>query len=315
MHKLRLLFLRPFSERSIKQIYSSLENFYEFIYPNFFDDNELLKYAPTADVVLGNKVSDEFLYSSKNLKLFQTPSSGVEELNINLLNELGVEIGNSNSHSIFVAEHAISLALGMLKKTYIHSEELLKRAKDKKDFGDIKFETDTLIGKSIGFVGFGNINSAINQFLKPFKNKVYVFSRNKKVGETNINISELFKKSDLIFIALPLNKSTRNIINSEHLKLKNPCPYLINIGRAEVINREDLLEALNSNSIRGFASDVPYGGKNNLCGHNEFLNYKNAFLSPHVGSSIKDTTPYLKGVIENLIEYASSKKLLSKPNL
>ena len=70
MNKLKLLFLRPFNERSKNQIFNSLGKFYELIYPNFFDDNELLKYAPIADVVLGNSVSDEFLYSTKNLKLF-----------------------------------------------------------------------------------------------------------------------------------------------------------------------------------------------------------------------------------------------------
>ncbi len=315
MNKLKLLFLRPFNERSKNQLFKALENFYEIIYPNVFDDNEFLKYASTADVVLGNNVSDEFLYSTNNLKLFQTPSSGVDELNIKLLTELGVEIGNSNTHSDFVAEHAISLALGMLKKTKIHSEQLLERNRNNKDFINIRFETDTLIGKSVGFVGFGNINNAIYKFLKPFKNKVYIFSRKKKIGKCNIGILELFKKSDLIFIALPLNKSTKNIINSEHLKIKSPCPYLINVGRAEVINQVDLLNVLKTNSIKGFASDVPYGGKNNLSGHDEFLNFKNAFLSPHVGSSVKDITPYLKGVIENLIEYASSKKLISRPNL
>ena len=310
-----MLFLRPFNERSKNQIFNSLGKFYELIYPNFFDDNELLKYAPIADVVLGNSVSDEFLYSTKNLKLFQTPSSGVDELNIKLLIKLGVEVGNSNSHSDFVAEHAIALALGMLKKTNLHSKQLLERAKKNKDFLDMRFETDTLIGKSVGFVGFGNINNAINKFLKPFKNKVYVFSRKKEIGNHNLSILELFRKSDLIFIALPLNKSTKNIINSEHLKIKSPCPYLINVGRAEVINKDDLLNALKSNTIRGFASDVPYGGKNNLSGHDEFLHYKNAFLSPHVGSNVKDITPYLKGVIDNLIEYASSQKLISRPNL
>ena len=174
MNKLKLLFLRPFNERSKNQLFKALENFYEIIYPNVFDDNEFLKYASTADVVLGNNVSDEFLYSTNNLKLFQTPSSGVDELNIKLLTELGVEIGNSNTHSDFVAEHAISLALGMLKKTKIHSEQLLERNRNNKDFINIRFETDTLIGKSVGFVGFGNINNAIYKFLKPFKNKVYI---------------------------------------------------------------------------------------------------------------------------------------------
>ena len=261
MKKLKLLFLRPFNEKSRNEIFNSLNEFYEFIYPESFKENIILKYAPLAEVALGNKVSDQFLYNAKKLKLLQTPSSGVEELNTKLIRELGIQVANSCSHAPFVAEHAIALALGMLKKISYHNKVLEHKKNNNFSLNENKFDTDTLIGKSIGFIGFGNINNAIYNFLKPFKNEFYFFCRNSKNKDQIISIHEIFRKSDLIFVALPLTESTKNIINIEHFQVKNPCPYIVNIGRAETINKNDLLYVLKNNLIKGFASDVPYGGK------------------------------------------------------
>ena len=67
---------------------------------------------------------------------------------------------------------------------------------------------------------------------------------------------EVLKESDVVSIHMPSTPETNGSINSETLKLMKPDAVLVNVGRGEVINEADLIEALKSKVIAGAALDV-----------------------------------------------------------
>jgi phosphoglycerate dehydrogenase-like enzyme len=66
-------------------------------------------------------------------------------------------------------------------------------------------------------------------------------------------------QSDYLIVQLPLNAQTRGIINRDRLAQLKRGAMLINVARAELIERDALVEALDSGRLGGFGLDVGYG--------------------------------------------------------
>src|SRR5205807_10492109 len=71
-------------------------------------------------------------------------------------------------------------------------------------------------------------------------------------------LHELMVQSDYIVVQLPLNESTRGIIDAAALAHAKPGAYLINCARAELVDHAALVAALDSGRLGGLALDVGY---------------------------------------------------------
>ena len=69
-------------------------------------------------------------------------------------------------------------------------------------------------------------------------------------------IEELLKEADLVSIHTPSLESTRHMINKDRLKLMKKSALIINTSRGDVINTQDLLEALQNGEIAGAGLDT-----------------------------------------------------------
>jgi phosphoglycerate dehydrogenase-like enzyme len=92
-------------------------------------------------------------------------------------------------------------------------------------------------------------------------------------------LNELLETSDFISIHVPLSPSTRGLLNREALRRIKQGAILVNVARAEVIEREALLEALEAGRLGGFALDVGYDEPAKK--GEPLLKYKNVILVPH----------------------------------
>jgi phosphoglycerate dehydrogenase-like enzyme len=71
-------------------------------------------------------------------------------------------------------------------------------------------------------------------------------------------LEELMAQSDYIVVQLPLNDSTQGIIGRKALRAVKPGALLINTARAALVDREALIEALDSGRLAGVGMDVGY---------------------------------------------------------
>jgi phosphoglycerate dehydrogenase-like enzyme len=147
-----------------------------------------------------------------------------------------------------------------------------------------------LYGSTLGIIGLGEIGREIAIRATAFGMKILYFQRSRlsaseehSFGASYSSLESLLAKSDMIIPQLPLHPSTENFVNHERLALMKPGACIVNVSRAEVIDREALLEALRSGHLGGFALDSLYEepGRSD----DELLSFSNAILTPHMAGS------------------------------
>jgi D-lactate dehydrogenase len=187
-------------------------------------------------VFIHSKITKEVLEKFPKLKYIQTRSTGVDHLDLKEIYERGLVASNVVGYAgPAVGEFAYSLLFEAIRKTYIAINRLKNGNLNYSDLKGTEIE-----GKTIGVLGLGTIGGYIAKIGKGFGAKIIGFNRSEKnikgVEYTN-SLEFVLKKSDFLFIALPLTKSTKNLINLENIALFKG-NVIVNPARAEIISKE-----------------------------------------------------------------------------
>jgi phosphoglycerate dehydrogenase-like enzyme len=147
-----------------------------------------------------------------------------------------------------------------------------------------------LNGSTLGIIGLGEIGRELAVRATAFGMTTHYFQRTKlgQDDEHTLNVSYrpldlLLANSDWIVPQLPLDASTLGLINRERLNLVKPGACIVNVSRAELIDRTALLEALRSGRLGGFALDPLYEEPGRP--DDELLSFDNVILTPHMAGS------------------------------
>jgi phosphoglycerate dehydrogenase-like enzyme len=160
-----------------------------------------------------------------------------------------------------------------------------------------------LNGSSIGIIGLGEIGREIAQRATAFGMTVFYFQRTRlapadeeSLGVTYRPLELLLAESDWVVPQLPLDASTLHFLNRERLAAMKSGACIVNVSRAELIDRQALLEALRSGHLAGFALDSQYEEPGRP--DDELLSFDNVILTPHMAGS-----PRLNGLadIEDIV--------------
>jgi phosphoglycerate dehydrogenase-like enzyme len=115
----------------------------------------------------------------------------------------------------------------------------------------------------------------------------------------------LLAESDWIVPQLPADPSTRHFLGPEQLAQIRPGACLINISRADVVDRTALIAALHSGRLGGFALDPLYDepGRDD----DELLAFDNVILTPHMAGSprsngLGDMEDLITGLAQAMVE-------------
>jgi D-3-phosphoglycerate dehydrogenase len=99
-------------------------------------------------------------------------------------------------------------------------------------------------------------------------------------GVRKVELSELFRKSDIVTIHAPLNNETRKMIGLKALELMKETAYLVNTARGPIVDERALIEALQVHKLAGAALDVTE--EEPIPNNHPFLKMENVILTPHV---------------------------------
>jgi len=260
----------------------------------------------SAAAVLARVLTRGMLDRFTGLEFVQTPSAGVEGIDLAAVAERGVWLANSHSSAPYVAEYAVALLLAGLKGIPIVDRSL--RAGEKPAAG----WPTSLSGKTVGIAGFGYIGQAIAKQLRGFDVDILCFRQGRPEGDQNraggrqVGFGELLERSDALFICLPLTENTRNLFDARALSALKPSVYIVNVGRAEVMEKSAIVDALAGNALSGLALDVWWEGEPIP---ETFLNDDRIILSSHRAGGDVEGPTYLQGAIDSLLEFATGKPL------
>lgn len=184
-----------------------------------------------------------------------------------------------------VAEMFIANVITFLRKT-LPAVEWLKGGKwgEGAHTSYLQFKGNELAGKTIGMVGFGAVGQRIANMVKHFPCHIRFYDPYIKSPDTayeKTTIEDIFEISDIVSIHLPVNEHTKGMIDSSLLSRMKPDAIFVNSARAVVVNRNDLLDILENNKIRGAVLDVfdhePPDGIDN-----KIIHLPNVLATPHI---------------------------------
>ena len=234
-------------------------------------------------------------------KIMQIWSSGYDKFNIEDAHNRGILVANNHgSNAISVAEHTILMMLGVSRR----APEMHNRVTTGNWAGnDHGMTSYSLSGKTLGIVGLGNIGTLVAKRAEALGMKITFadpgVTASPSPGWEKQTFEELLTRSEYVTFHVHLAPETKNIINSTNIGLLKKKPFLINVSRAELIEREALLDALESQAIRGVAIDAHYQEPTEPS--DELFSFDNVFYSPHIaGSTVDSYQETVRACVENI---------------
>jgi len=304
------------NEERISKIWEAKLNSNDEIYPQ----NKLIELSKGCDGILcsiTDKIDEKTINQlSDSIKIISNFAVGIG--NIDTKAARGKNIVVTNTPDVLTnatAEIVMLLILGAARR----ASEGIKWVKNK----NWKWSADFLIGKQLsesrlGILGMGRIGRAVAKRAKAFGMEIHYHNRSKlksSLEEGAIyhhNIKSLFSVSDVLSINCPATKETENIINAKTLEYFPKGAIITNSARGDMIDDKAMINALNKKKIYALGLDV-YKGEPNL--NSGYLNIKNVFILPHLGSATKETRTAMANLaIDNLDEFFKTGNCKNKVN-
>jgi len=225
---------------------------------------EFIQAAGDAEYYLGlaRRMGGEFFRSAPNLKLVQLLSAGYDHVDIEAARKAKVPVcNNGGANALAVAEHTIMLILAVLKRVVQFHNSVAAGKWRVGNPADVRVYE--MGNKTLGIVGLGNIGKKVARRARAFETKVqyYDIRRLSEADEDALGVrfvlfDELLRTSDIVSLHVPLDDSSRNLIDARALGLMKREAIIVNTCRGPVIDENALYEALKSNRIAGAGLDV-----------------------------------------------------------
>ncbi len=156
-----------------------------------------------------------------------------------------------------VAEYSLALMLSLNRK--IHRAYWRTRDGNFSLNGLMGFD---MHGKTIGIIGTGKIAKILIRMLKGFGMRILAYDLypDMKFAEEEsfsyVSLDELYRESDIISLHCPLTDQTKYMIDKNSIDKMKEGVMIINTGRGQLINTNDLIEGLKEKKIMAAGLDV-----------------------------------------------------------
>jgi len=210
-------------------------------------DSPTSKDLEDADVLIGWPSRINLVIEKcKNLKMIQTFSAGVDNLEFKLIPPHVKIFSNAGSYALPVAEHAWGLILAAAKGVNIKE----------------RLTAYQIYGRTLLVVGGGGIGTEVARLGRSFKTfnvgisrsfkDITVFDKTDEITK----VKEYVREADIIVDTLPLNLKTKGILNYDLLSgIKKNC-IIVNVGRGETVDEDGMFKLLSERNDIRFATDV-----------------------------------------------------------
>ena len=146
-----------------------------------------------------------------------------------------------------------------------------------------------LNGATLGIIGVGEIGREIAIRAAAFGMRILYYQRTRlpaaeerELEAAYVPLETLLAQSDWVVPQLPGGPATRSFIGSAQFAQMKPGAFLVNVARADIVDRAAMIEALTSGRLGGFALDPLYEAPGR--DDDELLQFKNVILTPHLAA-------------------------------
>jgi phosphoglycerate dehydrogenase-like enzyme len=271
---------------------------------------ELLRGATKA--IAGLDVLDAAVFDAlPELRLVSKYGVGLDMIDLEAAQRRGVAVRwTPGVNRQAVAELAIAFMIELARSIHPLANELSRGAWRQPGGRQLSSAT-------VGVIGCGQVGQTVARLCRAFGASVIahdirtdeVFYR--EHGVTPVSLDTLLRTADFVTLHVPLDGSTRNLIDERALRLMNPTTFLVNTARGGIVDERALMAALVAGRLAGAAADVftvePPG-------ESELVRLPNFIGTPHIGGSTSEAALAMgRAAIAGLEESSDTIDLTSNP--
>lgn len=241
-----------------------------------------------AEIVVINKtpISRATLDACPNIRLIAVLATGYNVVDCVYAAEKGIPVVNVPTYgTMSVSQYSIALLLEICHHIGHHSESVhAGRWSANPDWCYWDYPLIELDGKTMGIIGFGRIGQAEGRVAKALGMKViaydiYPSDAGREIAEY-VTLEELYAQADVISLHCFLTPENTGMINRASIGKMKDGVILINNARGQLINEQDVADALNSGKMAAAGLDVVYTEP--IREDNPLLTAKNCVITPHI---------------------------------
>lgn len=282
--------------KHLDEVYERLEQYGEVIYVPEISKLELTTLlSETSDIEYlftnpnkQNFILDEEVLKNSNIKVINTCSTGLNHIDMDYCERNNVEVWSLKEDFELIndlpstAELSFGLMMSLLRKIPEGFDSVKKGEWDYEPFIGRQVK-----GLTIGIIGLGRLGKITAELFKGWG--VNILVNDPYVGTfeyEQVEIKEIQKKSDVVFLHLHANKETRNMVDREVLSNMKKGSILINTSRGELVNEKDIINSIKEGHLGGYGTDVITDEFGDVK-ESELVEFSrennNVVITPHVG--------------------------------
>jgi D-3-phosphoglycerate dehydrogenase len=181
--------------------------------------------------------------------------------------------------------------------------------------GKSKFAGFEIMGKTLGVIGLGAIGGLVANAARslgmnvmgcdPYITVHAAWSLSRSIHSAS-TYDEIYADADYITIHVPSTPTTKGMINKDTIAKMKDGVRIINLARADLVNSDDMREALLSGKVASYVTDFPT---------EETLEFKNTVNIPHLGASTMESEDNCAVMAANeLCEYLTTGNITNSVN-
>ena len=259
------------------------------------------------------EIDAEILEKCKNLKVISRHGVGYDNVDTKFLKKNNITLlVTATTTSVSPAEHIMFMILNISKGIDFY-DKAVRNGKFESIMHMKNNNAFELANKKILIVGFGRIGRKLIKRCLGFEMKVYAYDPYvdqktiESFGGIKVNnLNDGLIEADILSLSVPLTETTRNMINSEKIKMMKKSAIIINTSRGGVVNEKDISEALDKKIIYGAGLDV--FEKEPPDYDNPLLKNKRIVLSPHAATFTNECLSNMSiETVQNVIDFFENK--------
>jgi D-3-phosphoglycerate dehydrogenase / 2-oxoglutarate reductase len=233
------------------------------------------------------KLTADLIERAGRLKVIGRAGVGVDNVDVEAATRRGIVVANApESTVVSAAEHTIGLLVA-LSRNIPQAHAALKQGRwERSAHGGIELE-----GKTLGVLGFGRIGQQVARRALGLGMRVVAYDpfvakeRFRELGAERVETTdEVLAEAEFLTLHLPLTAETSGSIDAKAFAKMRDGVRVINAARGELVDEDDLVQALKSGKVAAAALDVfstePYSGP--------LLELDNVVVTPHLAASTEE---------------------------
>lgn len=277
------------------------------------DEEEIIHRIGDAEIVITNKtpISKYTMDACPSIKFIAVLATGYNVVDYEYAKEKGIPLSNVPVYGTrSVSQFAIALLLEVCHHIGHHSQTVYEgKWQNHADWCYWDYPLIELADKTYGLLGCGNIGIHTAEIAKALGMKVIAYDARETdeahaLGVEYVSLDELFARSDVLGLQMPLFPFNTGLINKENIAKMKDGVIIINNSRGQMVVEQDLADALNNGKVAGAGLDVV--STEPIRGDNPLLKAKNCIITPHMSWGAKESRQRIMNTtVENVKAYLS----------